>query len=824
MADKTVYPFGVGGQLPSNIGLVNDLVTGGADKALAAEQGKVIGADLYGQTVFTWDNGAINNNNRYYRYLTQKVTKGDMVIFGLSSYTGYNIAIATTADKQYSSASVTDTGWVSSTLRVLVGDANDDCYLRIVVRKSNNGSITVGEAEALINQLTVIPATHIYEGILPADAEPKEGSDKVVPSGYLHNVLLGPIPRLDNENASADTYGTYTTSGKDRGYVYFNVFKAPAYMVRLSVKEDSAFKFSVQLRAALSFSGNAVYSSDWVSPGNTLVVTQNSGNDSVHYAIIVATDVSTSAVAPTLQEFLDSVDFTIEGGESKDGLVPKVSALDDEVFGNVQPVITNLNFDDSVYTSETVNGNVRGVLPFVVPEVFNFIATVKEDSTIKLGVQARDRYTSSTNTYASDWITPGNSYIAPVREFMNTRYLVLVIAYTNGSGAPTVAEIRQYISFEFSIGQKSIEEKLAGFLKYDGKGLIAHRGLHKNAIPENSIDAYRYAGYAKFEFAETDFCATKDGHLVLMHDASINRTMENMDGTTISGTVYVKDKTLAELQENYVLKSSDKRFKRTIPLLRDFFLTCKQYGVFPLPEIKETGVNFDHIKAAYDMGCEILGEGNFGFCSFSAMFLDYVRSMSKKTPLFYISTTSILDTYHRSGESRNNPLNVWYPSYDNANLTASVVAAYHAKGMKVAVYTVPTSQGDSVLKMGVDIIASDNMFPTAVHEGVWIESDRNFSPFTTDGTVVNDALTLSAGQSVSYTGELAWLGGYYLEIIGKGSFSIACPNLTKSIVSADIDTFRFDGVVDNTTFGLTITATDDCEIQFISFKVVKLRP
>lgn len=59
MANKTVYPYGTGGTLPSGIGIVNDLVTGGVDAALAAEQGKVIGGkieeydkvvdDLYGE-------------------------------------------------------------------------------------------------------------------------------------------------------------------------------------------------------------------------------------------------------------------------------------------------------------------------------------------------------------------------------------------------------------------------------------------------------------------------------------------------------------------------------------------------------------------------------------------------------------------------------------------------------------------------------------------------------------------------------------------------------------------------------------------------------
>lgn len=44
MANKTVYPYGTEGSLPSSIGLINDLTTGGADKALTAEQGKILEA------------------------------------------------------------------------------------------------------------------------------------------------------------------------------------------------------------------------------------------------------------------------------------------------------------------------------------------------------------------------------------------------------------------------------------------------------------------------------------------------------------------------------------------------------------------------------------------------------------------------------------------------------------------------------------------------------------------------------------------------------------------------------------------------------------
>lgn len=33
MANSTIYPYGTGGGLPSSIGIINDLVTGGANKA-----------------------------------------------------------------------------------------------------------------------------------------------------------------------------------------------------------------------------------------------------------------------------------------------------------------------------------------------------------------------------------------------------------------------------------------------------------------------------------------------------------------------------------------------------------------------------------------------------------------------------------------------------------------------------------------------------------------------------------------------------------------------------------------------------------------------
>lgn len=52
MAQQTIYPFGPDGQLPSGVGIINDLTTGGADKALSAQMGKVLNENIIGQATF----------------------------------------------------------------------------------------------------------------------------------------------------------------------------------------------------------------------------------------------------------------------------------------------------------------------------------------------------------------------------------------------------------------------------------------------------------------------------------------------------------------------------------------------------------------------------------------------------------------------------------------------------------------------------------------------------------------------------------------------------------------------------------------------------
>jgi glycerophosphoryl diester phosphodiesterase len=68
----------------------------------------------------------------------------------------------------------------------------------------------------------------------------------------------------------------------------------------------------------------------------------------------------------------------------------------------------------------------------------------------------------------------------------------------------------------------------------------AHRGEHAHH-PENSLPAIQGAIDAGVDFVELDVRTTSDGHLVLMHDPTVNRMTD--------GKGKVKDMTLAEIKK-----------------------------------------------------------------------------------------------------------------------------------------------------------------------------------------------------------------------------------------------------------------------------------
>lgn len=96
--------------------------------------------------------------------------------------------------------------------------------------------------------------------------------------------------------------------------------------------------------------------------------------------------------------------------------------------------------------------------------------------------------------------------------------------------------------------------------------VAAHRGAHMGNF-ENSIASAKHAIRLGVDIIEVDVKTTKDGHLILMHDSSINRT------TTGNGAV--EDLTLEEIRK-YKLKAPYGRIsEETVPTFEEFLKVTK---------------------------------------------------------------------------------------------------------------------------------------------------------------------------------------------------------------------------------------------------------
>ncbi len=110
--------------------------------------------------------------------------------------------------------------------------------------------------------------------------------------------------------------------------------------------------------------------------------------------------------------------------------------------------------------------------------------------------------------------------------------------------------------------------------------VVAHRGNWSMA-PENSVAAIDSAIRMKVDIVEIDVSKTKDGQLVLMHDATVDRTTD--------GKGKVADMTLDEIKRLRLKDKDGKVTEHTVPTLEEALLAAKgkvmlnldkAYGIF----------------------------------------------------------------------------------------------------------------------------------------------------------------------------------------------------------------------------------------------------
>lgn len=96
--------------------------------------------------------------------------------------------------------------------------------------------------------------------------------------------------------------------------------------------------------------------------------------------------------------------------------------------------------------------------------------------------------------------------------------------------------------------------------------VVSHRGDWRN-FPENSLEAIESAIMMGVDIIEIDLQRTKDGELILMHDATLNRTS--------TGEGAIADTTLAYIQTLKLRNGCNIRTKHKVPTLKEALLLAK---------------------------------------------------------------------------------------------------------------------------------------------------------------------------------------------------------------------------------------------------------
>lgn len=116
--------------------------------------------------------------------------------------------------------------------------------------------------------------------------------------------------------------------------------------------------------------------------------------------------------------------------------------------------------------------------------------------------------------------------------------------------------------------------------------VVSHRGDWRNA-PENSLQAMKNCIDMGVDMVEVDLKLTKDGQLVLLHDKTLNRTL--------NGKGQPEEYTLAELKAMRLKNGAGCKTRHTIPTFEELMILCKGKVMVNVDK------GYDYFKQVYEV-------------------------------------------------------------------------------------------------------------------------------------------------------------------------------------------------------------------------------
>lgn len=263
----------------------------------------------------------------------------------------------------------------------------------------------------------------------------------------------------------------------------------------------------------------------------------------------------------------------------------------------------------------------------------------------------------------------------------------------------------------------SKNEMTASFFSGLSPRLFAHRGASSEA-PENTLAAFRRAVALGIEYIELDVHVSRDGHVVVIHDDTLERTT--------NGSGAVREQTLAQLRQwdagYHFSPNSGETFPFratgvTIPTLAEVFQQCP--GVKFTVEIKPQEAAIEEQVISVVRACE--READVILASEHDRVLQRARSLAPDLASSFAAgevfdfiqrvATRALAGYRPPGHAVQVP-----PEFQGVPLvTEHTLAVAREVGCEMHVWTINDAhEMERLLELGVDGVMSD--FPGVLLE------------------------------------------------------------------------------------------------------------
>ncbi len=225
--------------------------------------------------------------------------------------------------------------------------------------------------------------------------------------------------------------------------------------------------------------------------------------------------------------------------------------------------------------------------------------------------------------------------------------------------------------------------------------IIAHRGF-SGVAPENTLIAFQKAIECGADYIELDVLKTKDDSIMVIHDASVDRTSSNKMKGKVSEMTY---KDLSGVYVGYPTKFGDEYKYEKIPTLREALELAKG-KIKVCIEIKVYGAEKGIVKIVNELGV------NNGVIIFSFYYpvLAKIRKLDKNIPILYLKSSADALTVDYAKVIEADAIGVG----GETTITKEYLDMAHNQGIEIWRWTVnDENEMQQLIDIGIDGLITD---------------------------------------------------------------------------------------------------------------------